>query len=296
MTSRLPPVHALSAFEAAARFTSFALAAEELCITPSALSHRIRLLEEFVGERLFIRDSRSVSLTEFGRRYLSVVRTALQALADFPLPHRSANPQRQIKLTVPPTFARCLLVPKLAQFTDRYPDIKIELFLSVPLYDLNVAESDIDIRFGTGKYPSMVARKLFEEAIFAVASPDYLRQIGGLDNPAELKKATLLRSILEPWQPWFEAAGLDWPEPVSGLRADDLGLLLELARYGHGVALARRHLAGALLENGELVPLFDVELANPPHAYYCVYEKSVIERAEVALFVDWLLDAFNDQS
>src|SRR3954453_8585913 len=98
MATRLPPVHALSAFESAARLGSFAVAAEELCITPSALSHRIRLLEDFVGERLFVRDSRSVGLTEFGRRYLDVVRLALRTLTDFPMPHRSATAPLRVKL------------------------------------------------------------------------------------------------------------------------------------------------------------------------------------------------------
>src|SRR5438067_3114865 len=106
MATRLPPVHALSAFEAAARHNSFALAADELCITPSALSHRIRLLEEFVGERLFIRDGRTNGLSEFGRRYLDVVRAALRTLTDFPMPHRSAAARLRVKVTLPPTFAR----------------------------------------------------------------------------------------------------------------------------------------------------------------------------------------------
>ena len=293
MATRLPPVHALSAFEAAARLGSFALAAEELCITPSALSHRIRLLEDFVGERLFLRDGRSVSLSEFGRRYLDVVRAALRTLSDFPLPHRSAPAQARIKLTVPPTFARCLLVPRLAEFTAQHPDVVIELFLSVPLYDLSLAESDVEIRFGAGKYPELVTQKLFEEPTFAVASPTYLAGIGELKSPADLKKATLLRSALEPWQPWFEVAGLDWPEPSTGLRLDDLGLLLEAVRHGYGVGLTRKHFVQDRIQNGELVQLFpDIQLKTPPHAYYVVYEQQVRERPEVAAFVDWLLAAF----
>jgi LysR family transcriptional regulator, glycine cleavage system transcriptional activator len=110
MATRIPPVHALSAFEAAARHGSFALAAEELCITPSALSHRIRLLEEFVGERLFLRDGRNVGLSEFGRRYLDVVRLALRALTDFPMPRRAASAQPRVKLTLPPNFCALLAV------------------------------------------------------------------------------------------------------------------------------------------------------------------------------------------
>src|SRR3569623_3345266 len=136
MTTRLPPVHALTAFEAAARHGSFAVAAEELCITPSALSHRIRLLEEFTGERLFIRDGRMFGLSEFGRRYLEVAKTALRTLTDFPMPHRSKNAQLRGKVTLPPTFARCMLVPRLNEFVALHPDIGVEVYLSVPLYDL----------------------------------------------------------------------------------------------------------------------------------------------------------------
>jgi len=293
MASRLPPVHALAAFEAAARHASFALAADELCITPSALSHRIRLLEEFVGERLFIREARAVALSEFGRRYLDVVRAALAALSDFPLPNRGTPAQARVKITVPPTFARFLLVPRLSAFCNRHPDIVVELFLSVPLYDLSLSESDVEVRFGIGKYPNLVTEKLFEEPAFAVASPQYLRQIGGLSTPADLRKATLVRSALEPWQPWFEAAGLDWPEPALGLRVDDLGLLLEAVRHGHGVGLTRQHFAQQLIAKGEVLQLFDVVLRSPPHAYYISYEKQVSERPEVSLFIDWLRATFN---
>ncbi len=292
MAIRLPPVHALSAFEAAARHGSFALAAEELCITPSALSHRIRLLEEFVGERLFIRDGRTVNLSEFGRRYLEVVRAALRTLTDFPMPHRSAPAQLRVKVTLPPTFARCIFVPRVAEFTSRHPDIEVEMFLSVPLYDLSLSESDVEVRFGAGKYPNIVAEKLFEEPAFAAASPRYLEKIGPIETPADLRKATLLRSALEPWQPWFEAAGLDWPEPATGMRADDLGLLLEAIRHGHGVGLTRLHFAQGMIESGEITPLFDIQLTTPPHAYYMVYEKQMRERQEVALFIDWMQTTF----
>jgi DNA-binding transcriptional LysR family regulator len=292
MAIRLPPVHALTAFEAAARLGSFAVAADELCVTPSALSHRIRLLEEFVGERLFIREGRTVTLSEFGRRYLDVVRTALRTLSDFPMPHKTAPQQPRVKVTVPPTFARCLLMPKLHGFAEQYPGITLEMFLSVPLYDLSLSECDVEVRFGVGKYPDLVTEKLFEEPVFAVASPAYLEKIGGLDSPADLQKATLVRSALEPWQPWFEQAGLDWPEPSTGLRIDDLGLLLESVRHGHGVGLTREHFSRSAVEKGEVVELFDVRLATPPHAYYVVYERAARDRPEVNLFIDWLLATF----
>ena len=294
MATRIPPVHALSAFEAAARHGSFALAAEELCITPSALSHRIRLLEEFVGERLFLRDGRNVGLSEFGRRYLDVVRHALRTLTDFPMPRRAASAQQRVKITVPPTFARYMLVPHLASFTQKHPEIAIEIYLSVPLYDLALAESDVEVRFGPGKYPNLQCEKLFSEPTFAVASPAYLQQVGAINTPADLEKATLIRSALEPWQPWFEAAGLDWSEPSTGVRVDDLGLLLEMVKHGHGVGLTREHFARDMIAAGEIVRLFDMQMASPPHAYFVVYEKQVSERPEVVAFLQWMQDTIRN--
>ncbi|MFZ6655296.1 LysR substrate-binding domain-containing protein [Undibacterium sp. TJN19] len=288
MATRLPPVHALSAFEAAARHSSFAVAAEELCITPSALSHRIRLLEEHLCERVFVREGRSVTLTEFGRRYLDVVRVALRTLSDFPLPNKITQSQLRVKVTVPPTFARYMFMPHLASFTSQHPDIEIEVYLFVPLYDLSLSESDVEIRFGAGEYPNLVTKKLFVEPSFVVASPDYLKTLPAIRTPADLRHAKLLRSALEPWQPWFEVAGLDWPEPTSGLRVDDLGLLLEAVKHGHGIGLTRQQFAQDMINAGEVVRVFDTQLASPPHAYYLVHEAQANIRPEVQLFIDWM--------
>ncbi|MFZ6718578.1 LysR substrate-binding domain-containing protein [Undibacterium sp. Ji49W] len=292
MATRLPPVHALSAFEAAARHNSFAVAAEELCITPSALSHRIRLLEEHLCERVFVREGRSVTLTEFGRRYLDVVRGALRTLSDFPLPNKIAQNQLRVKVTVPPTFARYMFMPRLASFTRQYPEIEIEVFLFVPLYDLSLSESDVEVRFGAGEYPNLVTRKLFVEPSFVVASPAYLKTLPAMQTPTDLRHAKLLRSALEPWQPWFEVAGLDWPEPTTGLRVDDLGLLLEAIKHGHGIGLTRQHFAQEMIRRGDVVRVFETQLATPPHSYYLVHEAQANIRPEVQLFIDWMQATF----
>ena len=115
-----------------------------------------------------------------------------------------------------------------------------------------------------------------------------------MDTPADLEKAALIRSALEPWQPWFEAAGLDWPEPSTGVRIDDLGLLLEMVKHGHGVGLTREHFARDMIAAGQIVRLFDMQMASPPHAYYLVYEKPVRDRPEVASFIDWMQDTFRN--
>jgi len=247
-----------------------------------------------VGERLFQREGRSLGLSEFGRRYLDVVRQALRTLTEFPIEPRNPDDDSRVKVTLPPTFARYMMVPRLGQFMRRHPDIAVELYLSVPLYDLSVSESDVEVRFGAGNYPNLISEKLFEEPAFAVASPAYLASIAPLTKPADLIHANLIRSALEPWRPWFQAAGLDWPEPTSGVRVDDLGLLLELIKHGHGVGLTRENFAREMLARGEVVPLFDLQLVAPPHSYYIVYEARSARRPQVALLLDWMRTAFRN--
>ncbi|MDO8299814.1 LysR substrate-binding domain-containing protein [Lacisediminimonas sp.] len=292
--NRIPPVHALSAFEAAARLGSFASAANQLCITPSALSHRIRLLEEMVGERLFVREGRTLSLSGFGRSYLDVVRQALRVLTDFPVQPRETQDPSRVKITLPPSFARYMMMPRLAEFRRQHPSINLEIYLSVPLYDLSLSESDVEVRFGAGDYPELLSEKLLIEPAFAVASPDYLAGIAPLRTPEDLRHASLVRSGLEPWQPWFKAAGLDWPEPSTGVRVDDLGLLLELIRHGHGVGLTRDYFARDMLASGEVVRLFDLQLTSPPHVYYMVYRPGSTERPQVAQLIDWMRSVFRN--
>ena len=241
---------------------------------------------------MFVREGRSVTLTEFGRRYLDVVRAALRTLSDFPLPNKVTQNQMRVKVTVPPTFARYMFMPRLADFAKKYPDIEIEVYLFVPLYDLSLSESDVEVRFGAGEYPNLVTKKLFVEPSFAVASPGYLKTIPPIKTPADLRHANLLRSALEPWQPWFEVAGLDWPEPANGLRIDDLGLLLEAIKHGHGVGLTRQHFAEDMIRSGEVVRLFDTQLATPPHAYHLVHEAQPVLRPEVDIFINWMQSTF----
>lgn len=289
MSNKIPPLHALHAFEAVARQRSFARAAEELCVSRSAVSYRIQLLEEMLGEPLFQRDARGLKLTARGITYLALVRKALDSLQEL-----SAQSRRDAALPVtvaaPPTFARMVLMPRLKAFHAAQPDIELAVQLSVPLLDLSAGDTDVEIRFGTGQYPDRTSHLLLDEPVFPVAAPAYLASCSPLREPADLERAELLRSTLEPWTPWFSAAGLPWAEPASGPRFEDLALLYQAAAEGRGVALARGMLVAPLLEAGTLRPLFDIT-AKSPHAYYVVCGKQALERPEVAAFVDWLRSA-----
>lgn len=284
---RLPPIHALAAFESAARLGGFAQAAAELCITPSAVSHRIRLLESHLGEQLFERSSTGVKLSEAGQRTLLGVREAFDKLAHL---SRQDEPEPlRLRVGVPPTFARNLLIPRLPEFYRQWPDIEIEVAVAAPLQD-KPERHDVDIRFGSGPFDDRVAKRLFDDVLVVLAAPAYAAD-RALQVPADLARAELLRSPLLPWRPWLAAAGLDWPEPARGPLFTDLGILLEAAASGLGVAVCTRRIAEGWTSRGQLLPLFGLTAPSPRH-YHALVDRDVASRPEVAAFVDWLLATF----
>lgn len=285
--SRLPPLHALAAFEAAARLGGFAQAGDELCITPSAVSHRIRQLEAMLGESLFERTTTGVRLNAAGHRYLLVVREAFDQLARLS-GGRGPGPAR-LRVGLPPTFARNLLIPALPDFYRQWPEVEIEVDIDAPLAD-KPNRHDIDVRWGQGAADGRPATKLFDDEIVALAAPDYQRT-RSLSQSADLSRAELLRTRLLPWRPWFAAAGLDWPEPVRGALFADLGILLEAAASGLGVAACTRRLAAPWVDAERLVSLFDVA-APSPLTYWLLVDAEVARRPEVAAFCDWLIATF----
>jgi LysR family glycine cleavage system transcriptional activator len=287
MVKRAPPLHVLFAFEAVARLSSFSKAAEELGVTRSAVSHRIQMLEDLLGSPVFDRAQRSLMPTPTGASYLVAVKRALAALDSVAVQAGESSRKKRIGLTMPPTIARMIVLPRLKGFLDQYPDVEVSIELSMSQLDYKVGDTDLDIRFGTGSHVGTESKCLLGEPVFLVASPGYVEE-HGLDKPSDLARAQFLRSKLEIWRPWFIAAGLDWDEPRVGHRFEDLSLLYQAAASGLGVALARASLAKPLLDAGALVSPFDVA-AESPYAYYLVYHQTVLERLEIASLLEHLL-------
>ncbi len=292
--ARLPPLHALSAFESAARLGGFAPAAAELCITPSAVSHRIRLLEAQLGEQLFERTPGGVRLTEAGRRCLAGVREAFGTLAQLSR-GRDDAPVRLVVGT-PPTFARELLIPQLPDFYRQWPDIELEVAVAAPLQE-RPQRHDVDIRYGAddlGVADGRPLQRLFDDRWVLLAAPAYV-QAQGLAVPADLLRAERLRSPLVSWATCWQAAGLTMgsapgaaAEPQRGPVFSDLGILLEAAASGLGVALCSERLAQRWVAEGRLQTLFD--LAVPAERHYGLLADAVaLARPEVGAFVDWLV-------
>lgn len=287
MARRAPPLHVLFAFEAVARHSSFSKAADELSVTRSAISHRIQLLEEMLGRPAFERGPRLLALTPTGAAYLITVKKALAALEDVAAQTGDRPRKKRIAMTMPPTFGRMVILPHITKFLNNYHDIEISIELSMSQLDYRAGDTDLDIRFGTGVHPGRECKLLLAEKIFLVASPRYIED-NRLQEPKDLVRVQLLRSKLEPWRPWFDAAGLDWEEPDVGHRFEDLSLLYHAAANGLGVALARESLARPLLDAGALVPLFDIATSSP-YAYHLVYDQVALRRPEVVSLIEWLL-------
>lgn len=288
-TARIPPIQCLLTFEALARLRSVTLAAEELFVTPSAVSHRVRQLEQIIGTKLFGRAD--FSLTTEGSEYLAHVREGLATLQKFP--SSSAAPgKRKLRVAVTPTFARSLLIPRLRQFTEAYPEIDLTLGVSIPLLDVVAEDADLTVRFGPGRYADLEYVCLTKDEVTPLASPTFVREHGPFEAAQDLQNVSLLRSPLEPWRTWFAAVGLDWPEPVEGSQFNDIGLMCDAAAAGMGVALVRLKLGAPWLENGSLVRLgtHDVFLRNipSPHAHYLCWRTGAMDRWEVSAFAEWL--------
>lgn len=286
-TPRIPPIQGLVAFEALARLRSVTLAGDELSVTPSAVSHRIRQLESQLGCKLFARAD--FSLTTDGAAYLARVREALSALQQ--VPGRGAAPgTTRLRVAVTPTFSRQLLLPRLALFRHAYPEIELVLQVTIPLLNVTAEEADIELRFGTGPWPDREAVRLQSDELCPVCSPDYLNEAGpfeGFDTLAAVARSRLIRSPLEPWRTWFTANGITLDEPSAGAQFNDIGLVLDAAVAGFGVALMRLKLGAAWLEDGRLVRLSERSVPSPHHYFLC-WKPGTLDRWECAAFVEWL--------
>lgn len=284
---RIPPIHCLTTFEALARLRSATSAAEELHVTPSAVSHRIRQLETLLGVRLFARND--FSLSPDGAAYLVHVRTGLRALQQ--VPGRVAEiGTTKLRLAVTPTFSRQILLPKLALFRHAYPEVELIMQVIIPLRDVKAEDCDIEIRFGPGPYSDIEQLRILSDTAYPACSPEYLNEFGPFghfETAEDVSRARLIRSPLEPWSTWFKACGIALPEPREGAQFNDVGLMLDAAVGGFGVVLARHKLGAAWIDNGRLVRLSPREVASPHHHYVC-WKQGTLERWECAAFVDWL--------
>lgn len=282
----IPPVQCLVTFEAVSRLRHAGRAADELCVTTSAVSHRIRQLESFLGCKVFERSD--FSLTSEGEAYLTNVRVGLTALQR--VPEKSPTGFPRLRVAVTPTFARQMLMPRLELFRNAYPEIELTIQVAIPLMNVTAEKADLEVRFGPGGYLDVEYRKILDDEVVPACSPSYLNEFGPFghfDADSEIGHVRLLRSPLEPWSTWFAAWNLTRVEPESGMQFNDLGLAYDAAASGYGVVLARQKLSNAWLDSGRLVRLSSRSVPSP-HAYYLCWQPGMLERWECAAFADWI--------
>jgi LysR family glycine cleavage system transcriptional activator len=284
----LPPLETFRFFEAAARHLNFTQAAEEMHVTHGAVSQRIKRLEEHLGMSLFRRSGRRMLLTDEGRRLLERVRTAISELAEGVEAIRSSNRDRILTVSMMPGFATYWLLPRLAGFIERHPDIEVNIRPTLSLTDFTRDEVDMAVRFGPGTWPGLTSIKLHDEELVPVCSPAF--QGGRLPrSPGDLMKMPLLHDERQPWSLWFKAVGLDYRDTGQGPRYGEQTVLLAAAIAGLGVALARALFVQADLDSGRLVRLFP-QSVRTKFSYFILYPRGSETLGKIQAFQQWLLE------
>ncbi len=288
---RLPPLNALRAFEAAARHGSFNQAADELYVTPSAISHQIKSLEQFLDIKLFRRNKRRVDLTASGEKYLPSIRHALDEI-DSATRRLLSNPNAgTITLSVAPAFLTRWLMPRLSHFQERYPDVELRLSSSMTDIDFDHSDIDMAVHFGRGQWRDLDAELLMGMSVVPVCSPSRLEGRHPLKTLDDLRFHTLIQvsSRLDEWKAWLRAAGIDESGFAKELRFSSSSLATAAAVEGLGIALADRHLVSKELRTGALVVPFDITL-DTDSAFYLVKPKDRVMNYSMNAFRDWVLE------
>lgn len=284
----IPPVANLLAFEAVARRRSFALAAAELHLTASAISHQVARLESELGVRLFERSAHGVRLSAAGEQYLVRVGGALSAItsATEDLRHGVSN---SLYVHCAPSLASLWLMPRLRAFAQAYPEIALNLSAAHSHSDFALGQADIDIRYGVPQWPDLVVEPLFEERIVPLASPAFIRE-HRLKRPEQLLELPLIQSNISvvQWSEWFRAF-MDQRAPERfAVRFDRAQMSLDAATQGLGVALESTTMAGGHLAERKLQPVFGLDKAVKVKAHFAVYPARHSKRPPVEAFLDWL--------
>jgi LysR family glycine cleavage system transcriptional activator len=291
MTTPLPSLNGLRAFEAAARHLSFTQAAAELNVTQTAISHQIRRLEAQLGIRLFVRRNRALALTRDAEAYLPAIRTAFEDLRQATARLRRPESDGLLVVSTMASLAAKWLVTRVAAFQEAHPAIEVRISTSPHLVDFRREAVDMAVRYGHGAWPGLRADWLMAEDIFPVCSPALLGGAHPLRGPQDLVHHTLLHATVsrEDWQLWLTAAGLPGALATRrGLNFDQSFMAYQAAIEGLGVALGRTRFVEGDIAAGRLIVPFDLVL--PAQAgFYVVAPEDTADAPKIALFRDWLI-------
>lgn len=285
---QLPPMNAIRTFECAARHLSFSLAAEELHVTPSAVSHQIKSLEDYLGVKLFRRQTRQISLTPEASQLLTGVQRGLLEISEA-TQRLLNNDQETLLLSVAPAFASGWLIPRLHCFYEHYPETEVQIITSLKLVDFRNSNVHMAVRYGHGDWDGLSSDLLFEDELIPVCSPARYAK----DQPkcaADLKNQVLLHAGMkhDDWPNWFSVVGVKVTRAVLGPEFQNTPLMIEAAVAGLGYGITNRKFIQHEIESGRLMVPFDVE-SQSGSAYYLVYPNEVALSEKLSRFRDWVI-------
>lgn len=291
----------LRGFEASARLLSFTLAAEELHLTQSSISRQIRSLENQVGKPLFRRRIRQLELTAAGQRLYRVVHASLADIDRTVSDLRGTRQRKRITLTTFASFASLMLVPRLADFAERHPDIDIRIDAADEVRDLEADGIDVAIRFCPDAQAPRDAIRLLDEQLTPALAPALLARVGPFRKPRDVTQATLLvqdhhgpYDEFQSWQAWFNHHGLEMPVDVPTISFNFTYQAVEAAVRGQGVMLAPVVYIRDHVSRHELVCPFPTRMSSP-HGYYLILNRMSANLPHVAAFTRWLVEVLQPQ-
>ena len=290
--SRPPPTRSLRVFCVAARHRSFKFAADELCLTPSAVSHQIKDLEDTLGACLFERRPRSLELTRAGAALLAQVEPLLEALDRSVAEFARGGGRRSVRMVLPPFFASELFIPRLGAFCAHHPGIDLQIDSRDPRPAAHPPSADVSVLLVDSEPQGLECTPLFALSLSAVCAPQHLCTVARLGS-AVFKELTLIvhKSSAEAWSEWAREVGIEAPEPSRVLELDTMHAVVRAAEHGIGVALVPTAHCAEGFRTGALARIFAVELRTPD-TYYLVNRAKDGDRPDVRALADWMREQF----
>ncbi|MBT0587317.1 transcriptional regulator GcvA [Alteromonas oceanisediminis] len=290
MQRRLPPLNALKAFEAAARYLSFTRAAEELFVTQAAVSHQIKSLEDFLGMRLFLRKNRALLLTEEGQSYYLELRDIFRHLLDSTERLLAKGAKGALTVATPPSFASQWLIPRISRFSASNPDIDVKLKAVDHDEGFLQADTDVAVYYGRGRWTGLHSDPLHAEYLTPLCSPIVLTGDKPMEVLEDLKFHILLHdSSREGWSSYLKHFGVKGVNVNQGPMFSHSMMVLQAAALGQGIALGNTVLARPEIDAGRLVIPF-AEKIKSKHSFYLVCEEGQAELGKIAAFRQWMIN------
>jgi len=288
---RSPSLKAIKTFQIAARHSSFAVAADELCITPSAVSHQIKTLETQLGLPLFSRNARALALTDAGARYLEQIDDLFMRLEAMTEQLRARFGRSSVRLHVPAYFASEMLLPRLSEFSKLHAGIDLRIETQSSHGRAHAAEADISVVVGSGPWNGLVAHKMFAQALVPACSPELLAEKPVM-RYEDLNSHTLLvhEARRDDWDRWAANVGLKALNPAQIVRIDSMSAATRAAEKSIGIALLPAELSRRKFASGRLTRVFDDELVTQED-YTLLVRTDDENRDDIRALCAWLIES-----